>query len=332
VNESTPAVPPTHALLRVARRALLSDYFVLGLCAAYAAIVAPFTPGFLSVDNLANILATMLPLLLVALGQTLVLVGGGIDLSVTATIGLASVTGALAINEETGWVTHDALQLPVGVLLMLGAGAAVGLFNGIAVTRFRMPPFIVTLATMMAFSGLAVWLTQSRAINRLPSAFNALGGRLPIAFGITLLVAALVHLLLSRSLFGRWLHAVGHNARTAHVSGVPVRGVLIAAYVASGLLAGMTAVLYTGQAETGSPVLGQRILLDVIGATVIGGTSLFGGKGKVLWTVFGVLFLKLIDNSLNLLNLSVFTITMVKGAVILGAAVIDSMRSRVLDA
>jgi ribose transport system permease protein len=112
---------------------------------------------------------------------------------------------------------------------------------------------------------------------------------------------------------------------------VPVDGVILAAYIASGFLAAGAAILYTGQAETGSPVLGQRILLDVIGATVIGGTSLFGGRGKVMWTCFGVLFLKLIDNSLNLLNLSVFTITMVKGAVILFAAIIDSLRRQLAD-
>ena len=105
-------------------------------------------------------------------------------------------------------------------------------------------------------------------------------------------------------------------------------GVVVSAYVVSGFLAALAAVLYTGQAETGSPVLGQRIFLDIIGATVIGGTSLSGGKGKVLWTVFGVLFLKLVDNSMNLLNLSIFTITMAKGAVILLAACLDSARAR----
>jgi ribose transport system permease protein len=107
---------------------------------------------------------------------------------------------------------------------------------------------------------------------------------------------------------------------------VPVGGVVISAYVISGLFAAAASVLYTGQAESGSPVLAQRLLLDIVGATVIGGTSLFGGRGKILWTLFGVLFLKLIDNSLNLLDLSYFTIMMVKGAVILLAALMDSVR------
>jgi ribose/xylose/arabinose/galactoside ABC-type transport system permease subunit len=319
-------------MIALLRRTLLSDYFVLGLCAGYAAAVAPFTPGFLSPGNFVNVLATLLPLLIVALGQTIVLITGGIDLSATAVIGLSSILGALAMNDETGWFARHPLAAPSGVAVMLAVGAIVGAFNGVAVARGRMPPFMVTLASMMGFSGLAVWLTHSKAINALPAPFTMLGGRIPIAFGIALAVAVFAHLMLSRSLFGRWLYAAGQNPRAALISGVPVGGVVFAAYVVSGVFAALAAVLYTGQAETGSPVLGQRILLDVIGATVIGGTSLFGGKGKVLWTVFGVLFLKLVDNSLNLLSLSIFAITMAKGGVILVAACLDSLRSRLSTA
>jgi len=310
------------------RRALLSDYFVLGLCALYAAAVAPFTPGFITAGNFANILATMLPLLLAALGQTVVLIAGGIDLSTSAIIGLTSIVGAMVMNDDTGWLARSPLAAIAGVAAMVGLGAMVGAFNGLGVTRGRMPPFMVTLASMMGFSGLAVWLTHSKAINALPATFTLLGGRTAVACGLVLAVAALAHLMLSRSLFGRWLYAVGHNPRAALISGVPVAGIVFSAYVLCGVLAALAAVLYTAQAETGSPVLGQRVLLDVIGATVIGGTSLFGGKGKVLWTVFGVLLLKLIDNSLNLLSLSIFTITMTKGAVILLAACLDSARAR----
>jgi ribose/xylose/arabinose/galactoside ABC-type transport system permease subunit len=236
----------------------------------------------------------------------------------------------MAMNGENGWLAGSGLAIPVGVLLMVLLGAAVGLLNGAAVTGFRMPPFIVTLTSMMFFSGLAIWLTKSKTIYGLPAAFNALGSNRAIAFGIAVVVAAVAHLMLGRSLWGRWLYAVGHNARAAWVSGVPVGGVTISAYVVSGVTAAIAAILYTGQAETGSPVLGQRLLLDIIAATVIGGTSLFGGRGKVLWTLFGVLFIKLIDNSLNLLNLSLFAITMVKGGVILLAALLDALRNRML--
>jgi len=310
------------------RRVLLSEYLVLWLSVAYVAVVGPFTQGFFTAGNFGNILITLLPLFVVALGQTVVLITGGIDLSVTSIIALTSVTGAMVVNGDNGWLAGHPLAVPTGIAVMLALGAFIGLLNGAAVTHFRMPPFIVTLTTMMFFSGFAIWLTKSKAINNLPASFNAPGGSIWISFLITLALACFAQLMLNRSVLGRWFYAVGHNAKASHISGVPVNGVVIAACVFSGFCAAVASVLYTGQGETGSPVLGQRILLDIIGATVIGGTSLFGGKGKIVWTLFGVLFLKLIDNSLNLLNLSIFSITMVKGAVILFAALMDAVRNR----
>ena len=305
-----------------------SEYLVLLLSGTYFLALLPCTPGFASPDNLANILATLLPLFIVAMGQTIVLITGGIDLSVTSIIALTSVTGAAVMSGDHGWLAGSPLAVPAGILAMLAVGALVGVFNGVAVTQFKMPPFIVTLTSMMFFSGLAIWLTKSKNIGSLPAVFNAIGGKTGLAFTVAAMLGLAAHAMLSRSLWGRWLYAVGHNARAADISGVPVNGVIVSAYVVSGVFAAVASVLYTGQAESGSPVLAQRLLLDIVGATVIGGTSLFGGRGKLLWTLFGVLFLKLIDNSLNLLDLSYFTIMMVKGAVILFAAVMDSARTR----
>jgi ribose/xylose/arabinose/galactoside ABC-type transport system permease subunit len=307
-------------------RLLQSEYLVLFLSIAYFVALAPITPGFTSRDNFANILATLLPLFIVAVGQTIVLITGGIDLSVTSIVALTSVTGAAIMTGDHGWLGGSPLTVPAAIVAMLLVGALVGLLNGVAITQFRMPPFIVTLTSMMFFSGLAIWLTKSKNIGSLPAAFNAIGGNTSLAFLVVAALALAAHVMLNRSLWGRWLYAVGHNARASLVSGVPVAGIIILAYVVSGLLAAVASVLYTGQAESGSPVLAQRLLLDIVGATVIGGTSLFGGRGKILWTLFGVLFIKLIDNSLNLLDLSYFTIMMVKGAVILFAALMDSLR------
>jgi ribose/xylose/arabinose/galactoside ABC-type transport system permease subunit len=310
------------------RRAIESEYLVLFLCTAYVAALAPVAPGFASTENLANVLSAMLPLLVVATGQTLVLIAAGIDLSVTSTIALASVVGAMAMTGDGGWLAGSPLAVPGGVALMLSVGAGVGVLNGLTVARLRMPPFIVTLTSMMFFSGLAIWLTQSRSIYNLPAGFLLLGKDLPATLMIAAAIAIGAHLMLTRLLFGRWVYAVGHSPATALISGVPVARVTTATYVLCGLCAGAAAVLITGRLETGSPVHWRNNLLDVIGATVIGGTSLYGGRGKVIWTVFGVLFLTLIDNSLNLLNLSHFTIMMVKGGVILFAATIDSLRAR----
>ena len=311
-------------------RSLGSEYLILLLCLLYFVSLAPFTPGFTAQSNVANVLTTLLPLFLVAVGETVVLIGGGIDLSVTSIIALCSITGAAVLNGDHGWLAGNPLALPAGIAATLLTGALIGGFNGLAITWFRMPPFIVTLTSMMFFSGLAIWLTQSKNIGNLPPTFNAIGSRLWIAFPATLLLGCGAHFLLSRTIGGRWLYAAGHNARAARISGVPVQGVLVVSYVVSGLCAALASILYTGQAESGSPILGQKLLLDIIGATVLGGTSLFGGKGKIVCTLFGVLFIKLIDNSLNLLDLSYFTIMMVKGGVILFAAFLDALRNKVL--
>ena len=308
------------------RALFASEYQVLLLCLLWFLVSLPFTPGLLSTENISNIFSNLLPLLILATGQTLVLITGGIDLSVTSVMALTSVTGAMVM---TG---GDARATLLGVAVMLLVGAVVGLCNGLAITKLQMPPFIVTLTAMMFFSGLAIWLTKSKTIYNLPPSFNAIGkGALwfiPYALVVTVLLVVAAHILLSRSLLGRWLYAVGLNSNAARISGVPVERTTLCAYVLSGLFAAVAAILYTGRLETGSPVLGQRLLLDVIGAAVIGGTSLFGGRGKVVWTLYGVLFLTLIDNSLNLAGLSHFTIMMVKGSVILLAALLDVLRTK----
>lgn len=304
----------------VARRIVGSEYLILLLCGCLFAGLAPFTPGLASSENVSNLAANLLPLLIVACGQTIVLITGGIDLSVTSTIALASVVGGFSMAQG------GPAGVPVGIALMLGTGAGVGLGNGLAVAKLRMPPFIVTLTSMMFFSGLAIWLTKSKNIVGLPEAFTLLGNRLWVAILIAALLAVAAHFLLSRTLIGRWIYTVGHNVKAARVSGVPVAGTIIAAYVLSGIFAAAASVLLSARLETASPVMGQRMLLDVIGAAVLGGTSLFGGRGKILWTLYGAIFLTLLDNALNLLGLSYFATMIIKGVVILGAAALDRFR------
>ena len=313
-----------------------SEYFVLFLCSIIFAAFTPFTPGFASFNNLANILTSCLPLLVLATGQTIVLITAGIDLSVTAVIGLSSVVGALVMGGDQGWLRGNPAAAPVAIAAMLGTGALVGFFNGACIAWLRMPAFMVTLISMMFFNGLAIWLAKkavnAESIYNLPASFLALGSQAWLAALLAGLATLFAHILLNRTLLGRWLYAIGHNPRASLISGVPVGGVTVSAYVLSGLFAAMAAILLTARLETGSPNHGKALLLDVIGAAVIGGTSLFGGKGKVLWTAFGVLFLSLLSNGLNLLNLSDFLITIIKGAVILVAALLDVWRSKFVRA
>lgn len=317
---------------RLANRIVGSEFFVLFLCVAVFLAFAPFAPGFASRGNAANVLVACLPLLVLATGQTLVLITAGIDLSVTAVIGLGSVVGSLVMGGDAGWLRGSPLAMPVAIAAMLGTGALVGCLNGVCIAWLRMPAFMVTLTSMMFCSGLAVWLAkqavQAESIYNLPTAFLALGHSTGPAVVLVALTVLVAHLLLARTLIGRWFHAVGHNPRASLVSGVPVGGVVVGAYVLSGIFAAMASILLTARLETGSPNHGKTLLLDVIGAAVIGGTSLFGGKGRVLWTVYGVLFLTLLGNGLNLLNVSDFLITIIKGAVILVAALLDVWRSR----
>jgi ribose/xylose/arabinose/galactoside ABC-type transport system permease subunit len=328
VDPSNSAARPPAMLRLKVRKFVLSEHLVLWLSILYVTLLGPSVPGFFSTENAVNILLALLPLFLAALGQTFVLITGGIDLSVTSVIGLTSVVGAKVMTAQHGWLGNSPWATPLAVLVMLLLGTGIGGLNGLAITRLRLPAFIVTFTGMMFFGGLAIWVTQSRNIGALPDSFNRLGGNAWLACAIAVVIGGFAHLMLARSLFGRWLFATGHNARAADISGVPVPATIIAAYAVSGFCAALASILYTGQTETGSPVLAQRVLLDVIGATIIGGTSLFGGKGKVAWTLCGVLFLKLVDNTLNLLNLSVFAITMVKGGVILFAALLDATRHR----
>ena len=312
------------------RRVFLSEYLVFWLSVVYFAILAPFTTGFASGSNLQTILAYALPILVVSVGLTLVLIIGGIDLSVTSIIALASVVGGKIISADEGWLAGSALAIPVGLLAMLLVGAVIGAINGFAASVCRIPTFIATLTTMMFVSGLAIWFTLSRKIGGLPPNFLLIGQQLWIVAAITGAATWLAHVALSRTLYGRWLYAIGHNARAALVSGVPIQREIFFTYIVSGLFAGLAAILFTAGLETGNPEMARDNLLDIVGAVVIGGTSLYGGKGRVIGTVFGVLFLALVDNSLNLLGLHFYTITMVKGGVILAAALTDALRNKLL--
>jgi len=351
-------------------KAFLSDWFVLWLSLAYFVALLPFLPTLGTSANIANLLSNAWPLLVVALGQTFVMTIGGIDLSQGAVIGLTSTLGAavaataadpvilskapiwgVLISDAGGILSGDVVA---AIVVMLLVGAVVGLINGALVAWLDMPPFMVTLVSLITVGAFAIWLTQSENIRNLPDAYVALGkgeivsvyvgpkeepqiprrqihNLIGYAALIAIALAIALHLLLDRTAFGRQVVAVGANRKAAEIAGVPVRRIIILVFVLSSVCATVGAVLYSARLEAGRPTLGEgTFLLDVIGATVIGGTSLFGGKGKVIWTVFGVLFFVLLSNTLNLMNLSTFHIDMVKGGVILAAALLDVARTRLL--
>lgn len=361
---SSPRKTTPQRAAAVGRRLLLSEYFVLYLVVAYFLVLIPFVGGIATSSNLESLLSNAWPLLVIAIGQTFVLITAGIDLSQTAVMGLVSVIGAalitqgvqedifgtsplwgLLMDQNGGRLDGVGGGLLITVVVMIAIGGLIGLFNGSAITRLAMPPFMVTLVSLTLFAAVAIWLTKSERVGGLPLSFLDISERnlgdlslgpleITWSFLIALGVAVFAHVLLAYTVFGRWLYAIGTNAETALVSGVPVARTITWAYVFSGACAALGGLLYSSRLNIGQPNLGSdgQVLLDIIGATVIGGTSLYGGKGKVLWTVFGVAFYVLLANSLNLMNLSFYTVTIVKGAVILGAVILDTQRQRLRSA
>ena len=314
---------------------LFSDYLVLALTALYVAALWFFVPEILSPNNVRDVFLQILPLFIAAMGLMMVLMVAQIDLSATSIMAMGCVVGASIMTSEGGYLAGYPLAPVVAILAMVAIGVLIGVLNGVCTIVFDMPSFLVTLTTMMFFSGAAVWYTAAHtssgsSIGSLPPAFIEIGygglSGIPYAAIITVLLAIVVHLVLTRTVFGRWVLAVGLNPRAAAVSGVPVKSVVIGCFALSGLFSAFAAIIYTARLEAGTPILGQRILLDVIGAAVIGGVSLFGGKGTVIGVLIGVLFLTVVDNGLQLLGLSLSSVYAIKGGVILVAAVTDAIR------
>ena len=354
------AAAPTSAMDRIggmAKRILMSEYLILYLCIAMFVGLYLMSPTVASPRNISNLLSNMWPLLVIAVGQTLVLIIAGIDLSQGAVVSLSSVVGAAFIAQsaqpivfsksplwgvmlfEDGAILHDsAVGIPVAIIAMLGVGLIIGALNGMAVAFARIPPFMVTLVTSMFVGALAIYLVKTENIIDLPDAFSVIGDDFAIGFDgleffsiamvIAIGISVVAHFLLSRSIFGRWLYGIGHNPRAALVSGVPVKKVIVATYIFSSVCAAAASIIYTARVDQGRPTLGAPLLLDIIAAVVIGGTSLFGGRGKIIWTVFGVVFLVLLGNALSLLNVPFFYVAIVKGSVILLAALLDVVRRR----
>ena len=345
---------PTKEIIKsILKRLLLSEYFVLYLSIAYFLILTPFVPRLASPQNILNIFSNMWPLLAIAICQTVVLIVAGIDLSQISIMGITSVVGAMLMSSQMdpilfekspiwGWLVTEAggpfagsaLAVPVGIIAMLAVGTLIGWLNGNAIAKFKMAPFMVTLVSQMFFGAFAIYLTKSQNIINLPNAYNAIGsggiGIIPFSLLVTGFLGIVTHFTLSRTKLGRWLYSTGGNMKASIVSGIPTKKAIIYAYMFSGFCAAVGSILYSSRLGMGRPTLGQNILMDIVGATVIGGTSMFGGKGKVAWTLFGVLFFTLLANTLNLLNLSYFTINIVKGVVILLAALFDVTRTRIM--
>jgi ribose transport system permease protein len=290
-------------------------------------------PNFLKADNLLNIANQIAVIAIMAIGMTMVIIAGGIDLSVGSLAALSAVIAARLIRDQCGGVEASAAAMAGACAAAIAVCGLLGGLSGTLITLFGVPPFIVTLAMMLVASGLAYLASAGQSIYQLPESFVWLGRGsglfgLPHAVVLMFLLYAAAHVLMSRTTLGRYLYAVGGNREAARLSGVPVRRVLLFAYVACGLLAGLGGVIMASQLKSGSPTYGNMYELYVIAAVVVGGTALSGGEGKILGTLIGAFIIAVIQNGMNLTNIESYTQKVVLGLVILAAVLVDRLRHR----
>ena len=311
---------------------LSTDFPTLG----YPKVMTPRSyrwPSFLKSDNLLNIANQIAVIAIVAIGMTIVIITGGIDLSVGSLIALSAVLAAKFIRDMAGGPLASAAGMTTACLAAIALCGLFGAFSAAMITRFDVPPFIVTLAMMLVCSGLAYITSNGQSIYEIPDSFVWLGRGadlfgLPNAVVLMLVLYGLAHVLMSRMRLGRYLYAVGGNREAARLSGLPVERVLMFAYIASSLLAGLGGVIMASQLKSGSPTYGNMYELYVIAAAVVGGAALSGGKGKMFGTLTGAFTIAVIQNGMNLTNIESYTQKVVLGLVILGAVLIDKLRQR----
>lgn len=315
------------------RWGLFEDLTAIGSAAKDAQLVAPpsyYGSTFLKTDNLLNIPNQIAFIAIIAIGMTLVIIVGGIDLSVGSIVALSAVLSARAIRDFAGGGSAGPTGLFLCCLAAILLCAAVGAVNGAFITLMRIPPFIVTLASMSAASGVAMIITRSETINAIPNSMLVLTRSsifgVPTPVVLMLVLYAIGHVVLSRTTFGRYLYAVGGNRKAAWLCGLPVRRVELTAYIISGALAGLAGVLMVSQYQSGAPTYGVTYELQVIAAVVVGGTSLSGGQGTMFGTLLGALLIAVVQNGMNLMEISSEPQKVVLGLVILAAAVIDRLK------
>lgn len=292
-----------------------------GMCLLFSLL----SPYFLTVANFVNIAQTMPIVGIVAIGETMVLIAGGVDLSVGSVAALSGVVTGLL------WET---MGVPIGLAVLAGlaTGGLVGLVNGLLVTKLRINALITTLATFSIVRGLAFVLTNAQMNQLTDPGFVWLGrgdiGGVPFPFILMLILYAIFGFILGQTPFGRDLYAIGGNPMAGRLAGIPADKYLLTVFVLSGLLAAVGGLIQSAQLAAGTPQLATGLEFTVIAAVVLGGTSLSGGKGTLLGTLIGVFILRTLDNGLILTNVSSYFQQVARGAVLILAVGLDQLRTR----
>lgn len=324
-DASVRSTAPLAGLRRLLGRFNLQQYVVyVGFLVIFAffAIVLRDS-GFLTPRNLSNIVLQTAPVTIMAIGLVFVLSAGEIDLSIGSIVAVSALAAA---------VTMSAYPAPLGILAGIGAGLAIGVVNGLLVAYLRLPSFLVTLATMGLFAGVARSLTQLRSIPVTDTFFTGFFGSgavlgVPSLIWWTIFAVAAGHFVYRDTKFGAHVLATGDNARAAQVSGIRVPRIRLLVLTVSGGLAGLAGLLYAGRLQAAKYTLGETDLMTVIAAVIVGGTLLNGGKGSVIGALVGSLMMGMLNNGLILMGLSVSDQMIVRGLIIL-VAVAVSLREK----
>jgi ribose/xylose/arabinose/galactoside ABC-type transport system permease subunit len=303
----------------------LRQYGIFIVFSIICLIISFISPQFLTVSNWTIIITQVSINALLAFGVTFVIITGGIVLSLGSIVAVAGVSAAMLAHP-------DSYPVLVPVFAGLLAGLLIGAFNGFIITKSKIAPFIVTLGTMTIGRGLALILSNGRPVSNLSESFVFIGSGkimgIPVLIVILILMFILCSVILNKTILGRYIYAVGGNEQAARASGINVTQVKMAVYSISGLLAGLAGILLTSRITTGQPNAGAGFELDAIAAVVIGGTSTTGGKGSMAGTLIGVLLIGVINNSLDLLNVTSYYQQVVMGLIIIGAVVLDSLNQK----
>jgi ribose transport system permease protein len=287
-------------------------------------------PDFLKTSNLVGVANQTAIYAIIAIGMTLVIITSGIDLSVGSLVALASVSSALLLRDWGGGANASVGMVLVAGFVGIAICALAGAFNGFLLTTFRIPPFIASLGMMMMASGLSYKLSGGRSIPELPTSFFWLGrGQtlgIPHPILLMILLYLIAHVVMSRTIFGRHVYAIGGNEAAARLSGVHVKRVLLTVYTLCGALAGLGGIVLTSQLSAGDPKFGLMYELEVIAAVIVGGTSLLGGSGKIFGTLIGAFIIAVIKNGMNLTDVDPFNQKIVLGAVLTAAVLLDTLK------
>lgn len=314
------------AMKTQARKNFISKYGSLVALVVLCIIITVIKPRFINPINIRNILRLASINGLLAVGMTFVCLTGGIDLSVGAVMGCAGMYSA--------YFAQASMNLPwiVAVLVGIGMGLLIGIFNGVCIAYLKVPAFVGTLGSMSIAKGLTFILTDAKPIPNLNTSFKYIGGGMlggffPIPIIIFAVILLVCFLLLYKTRYGRYVIAVGGNAKAARVSGINVKRIIASVYILSGVLAALAGIITTARVTSGVTSTGEGYETDAIAMVVIGGTSLAGGKGRLWGTIVGIMLMQCLTNGLDMIGVNAYYQLIIKGLVVIAAVMLDGLSS-----